>query len=286
MDAEIVKEIIADSLADALSLFPFLLMTYLALEYIERRAGNRPLNLIGNAGKWGPLIGGLAGIVPQCGFAAAAANFFAARAISVGTLLAVFLTTSDEMLPILISNAVPVAVILKILALKLLVGIGAGLAVDALLRKKAEPVDVEPLCEREDCHCDGGGILRPALYHTVKITLFVLVITLGLNALIAAAGRDFLFRAGFDRPFAGPFVAALVGLIPNCSASVAVTQLWTDGIIGFGSLMAGVSAGGGVGLLVLFRVNGSRRQNVLITASLYGIAVLVGILIEILQINL
>lgn len=286
MSAGIIREIIRDSLIDSANLFPFLLLTYLALEYLERRAGSRPLNLIGNAGKWGPFIGGLSGIVPQCGFAAAAANFFAARAISTGTLLAVFLTTSDEMLPILISNAVPAAVIAKILAIKLFIGVGAGLAVDTFLRKKTETVDVESLCEREDCHCSGGGILKPALYHAVKITLFVLIITLGLNAAVAFAGKDFLSRAEFVRPLAAPFVAALVGLIPNCSASVAVTQLWADGIIGFGSLMSGVLAGGGVGLLVLFRVNRNRRQNILIAAALYVIAVLSGILIEILQINL
>lgn len=286
MSAGIIREIVWDSLIDSANLFPFLLLTYLALEYLEQRAGNRPLNLIGNAGKWGPFIGGLSGIVPQCGFAAAAANFFAARAISTGTLLAVFLTTSDEMLPILISNAVPAAVIAKILAIKLFIGVGAGLAVDTFLRKKTETVDVESLCEREDCRCSGSGILKPALYHAVKITLFVLVITLGLNAAVAFAGKDFLSRAEFVRPLAAPFVAALVGLIPNCSASVAVTQLWADGIIGFGSLMSGVLAGGGVGLLVLFRVNRNRRQNILIAAALYVIAVLSGILIEILQINL
>lgn len=286
MSAGIIREIIWDSLVDSANLFPFLLLTYLALEYLEQRAGNRPLNLIGNAGKWGPVIGGLSGIVPQCGFAAAAANFFAARAISTGTLLAVFLTTSDEMLPILISNAVPAAVICKILGIKLFIGVGAGLAVDTFLRKKMEIVDVESLCEREDCHCSGGEILKPALYHAVKITLFVLVITLGLNAAVVFAGKDFLAHAGFVPPLAAPFVAALVGLIPNCSASVAVTQLWADGIIGFGSLMSGVLAGGGVGLLVLFRVNRNRRQNILIAAALYVIAVLSGILIEILQINL
>lgn len=286
MGGEIFKEIILDGLSDSLSLFPFLLVTYLVLEYIEQHAGEKSLNLISNAGKLGPVIGGLSGIVPQCGFAAAAANFFAARAISAGTLLAVFLATSDEMLPILISNAVPVSVIAKILGIKLCVGIGVGLAADMFLHKKAEPVDVEPLCEQEDCHCNGGGILKPALYHAVKITLFVLFITWGLNALFAFAGDNFLQHAVFNQPVAGPLFAALVGLIPNCSASVAITQLWVDGVIGFGSLISGVLAGGGVGLLVLFRVNRNRWQNIRIMAVLYGTAVIVGILIELLQINL
>lgn len=286
MGADVVKEILLDGLLDSLNLFPFLLLTYIALEYIEQRAGEKPLNLISNAGKWGPVIGGLSGIVPQCGFAAAAANFFAAKAISVGTLLAVFLTTSDEMLPILISNAVPAAIIMKILGIKLCIGIAAGLVVDMALHKNAEAVDMEPLCEQEDCHCDGGGILKPAMYHAVKITLFVLVITLVLNAVIFLCGDDFFRHVGFNRPLLGPVVAAAVGLIPNCSASVAVTQLWVDEVISLGSLISGVLAGGGVGLLVLFRVNRNRRQNIKIAAVLYGIAVMAGFLIEFLQIKL
>ena len=278
--------ILIDSLKDSAVLFPFLLLTYIMLEYIESKSQNKSLNLIGNAGRLGPIFGAISGIVPQCGFAAAAANFYAARAISIGTLLAVFLATSDEMLPIMISNAVSPAVIMKVLGIKLILGMSIGIVCDVLLVKKTETVNVEPLCEDADCHCAGEGILRPALFHAVKITFFVLLVTLVLNAAMAIWGEHYLSEMMLNSPIAGAFVSGLVGLIPNCSASVVITQLWIDGAMGFGAMMSGLLVGAGAGLLVLFKVNKDKVENFKIVAILYVVAVVTGILIDVLQISL
>lgn len=286
MNFALLAEIIADSVFDSLSLFPFLFVTYLVLEYIERHAKEKSLDLIGNAGKWGPFAGGLAGLVPQCGFAAAAANFYAVRAISTGTLLAVLLSTSDEMLPIMFSNSVPFSVMAKVLGLKLIVGISAGVLCDIFWRHPKAMVNVESLCEQDDCHCENGNIAKPALKHTLKITLFIFCVTLVLNWILAVFDGKFIRVLVFDNPILGPIIAAFVGLVPNCSSSVVITQLWVDGVINFGSLFSGVLAGGGVGLLVLFRVNRNRRDNFKIMALLYFSAAISGIFAELLHINL
>ncbi len=281
-----IKNIVIDSITDSLELFPFLLGAYLMLEYLERRNDLKSMNLIHNAGRFGPIVGSLVGLIPQCGFAAVASNFYAARAISVGTLMAIYLTTSDEMLPILISNAIPVGVIFKILGLKFLFGVSIGLICDATINKSYQTVDIEKLCEEADCHCAGHGIWKPALYHALRITLFVFAVTLALNALLEFLGEDLLHNIVFKRPIIGPIIAACIGLIPNCSASVAVTQLWVEGAMNFGSLISGLLAGGGVGILVLFKVNSNRLENIKIISILYISAVICGILTEFLSITL
>ena len=191
--AEIFWHTAADALIDSLKLFPFLLATYLALEYLEEKAGDKTVNLIRRSGRAGPLIGALCGLFPQCGLAAAASNFYAARVISAGTLIAVYLSTSDEMLPILISSAAPVPLIAKILLIKVAAGLFFGLALDffacrsSLLRPRN--VDVETLCRNDDCKCEeGGGIWRSALRHSLKITLFVLVVSFLFNLAMAMLG--------------------------------------------------------------------------------------------------
>lgn len=271
-----------DAAWEALKLFPFLLLTYLVLEYLEGRIGNKTVNLIQKSGKVGPLVGSLLGAFPQCGFAAAASNFYAARIISVGTLMAVYLSTSDEMLPILISNAVAPILIAKILAIKIAVGLGIGLLLDTFSRKmsvfKAQTVDIETLCENEGCKCE-TGIWASALRHSLKITLFVFVISLLFNIAIAVLGVS-AFAGFMNLPFVGPAVAGVIGLIPNCSASVIVTQLYLENAIGFGAMMSGVLVGGGVGLLVLFRVNPRMKENLLIAAILYVSGVFIGSMID------
>ncbi|MBR1649310.1 MAG: arsenic efflux protein [Alphaproteobacteria bacterium] len=278
--------IITDSLKDALNLFVFLLMTYLVLEYWEQKGKARSLALISRAGFLGPVGGALAGLIPQCGFSAAAANFFAARVITGGTLLAVFLSTSDEMLPILISKGVATEIILKIMGLKFVIAVLAGWGYNLIKREQILTPDMESLCEREDCHCEDGGIFKAALMHAVKITLFVLIISIILGSGIEFWSKYKLDLLIFSRPISGPMITALIGLIPNCSASVAITQMWAEGIITFGELAAGVLAGGGIGLLVLFRVNANRWENVKIAVILYLIAAISGIIIDFLPINL
>lgn len=204
--------------------------------------------------------------------------------ISAGTLIAVYLSTSDEMLPILISSAAPVPLIAKILLIKVAAGLFFGLALDffacrsSLLRPRN--VDVETLCRNDDCKCEeGGGIWRSALRHSLKITLFVLVVSFLFNLAMAMLGAAPFVRF-LSHPLAGPAAAGLIGLVPNCSASVIVTRLYLEGAIGFGAMMAGVLVGAGVGLLVLYRVNPRLKENLLLTAILYSAGVLTGSLID------
>lgn len=271
--------IIEDSVLDSAKLIPFLFITYLAMEYLEHRTGNSLHRLVKRAGRVGPVIGGLLGIVPQCGFSTAAANLYAGRVITLGTLLAIFLSTSDEMLPILLSERASGGMILKILLAKAVFGMAAGLAVDLVLRKKnaADQGEIHDICEQEHCHCE-KGIFRSALYHTIQITFFILAVSFGLNLILHFVGEEALTNLILNRPVAGPMLAGLVGLIPNCAGSVVITQLYLQGGMSLGAAMAGLLAGSGVGLLVLFRVNHNRGENLKILGLLYGIGVAAGII--------
>lgn len=279
-----MPEVISDTFLDVIKLLPFLFLTYLAMEYLEHRAGEKTEALMRKAGHLGPVIGGALGVVPQCGFSAAASNLYAGRVITLGTLLAVYLSTSDEMLPVLISEHAPVGSIAGILLAKAGIGITAGQLIDLLLKKKgghdhAHGSHIHEICEHEHCRCE-KGIFRSALSHTVRIALFILLITFLLNLLLFFAGEEALANVILNRPVAGTLLAGLVGLIPNCAGSVVITQLYLEGIIGIGSAMAGLLTGSGVGLLVLFRVNHHKKENIRILGLLYGIGVLAGIVIE------
>lgn len=232
----------------------------------------------------GVCLWGLLGIVPQCRFSAAASNLYAGRIITLGTLLAVFLSTSDEMLPILISEKAPVQTVIKILAVKASIGILAGVLTDFFMRRKEESVKeglrIEHMCDHQHCHCSENKILKSALNHTFQIFIFIVIITFLLNLLISGIGEERLASVILGKSVFGPVIAGLVGLIPNCASSVALTQLYLKGLLGGGSLIAGLLAGSGVGLLILYKVNDDIKENIRITLLLYGIGVLSGILIE------
>lgn len=280
-----ILHVIEHTLHHSIGLLPFLFVTYLVMEYIEHKAGKKAEQIVKKSGKCGPLIGGVLGLVPQCGFSAAASNLYAGRIITVGTLLAVFLSTSDEMLPILISAKVEPAVIGKILGMKALIGVVIGFVTDIFLRKKfqrkEEDLKIEHMCEHEHCHCNEGKIAKSALFHTLQIFFFIVVITFVLNLLIELVGEETLAGILSGKPVIGPLLAGIVGLIPNCAASVLITQLYLEGMLGAGAMMAGLLVGAGVGILVLFRVNDDTKENIRITAWLYVIGVLAGIIIEI-----
>lgn len=277
-------EIIADSFIDSIRILPFLFVAYLIMEYLEHRAGDRMQAAIRSAGKGGPIIGGILGIFPQCGFSAAASNLYAGRIITVGTLMAVFLSTSDEMLPIMISANARAETIIKILAVKVVVAALAGLVIDFIFHKRDKDIRIEHLCEQHQCHCE-NGIWRSALRHTVKIFLYILFISLVLNLLIAWIGEDVLSSVILNRPVVGAVIAGLVGLIPNCAASVIVTQLYLNGVLNAGAMIAGLLSGTGVGVLVLLRVNDNRRENLGLIGLLYAIGVMAGIVVEFLGIT-
>ena len=281
-------EIIMDTLLDSVKLLPFLFLTYLCMELLEHRAGDRLLEKISAVDKAGPCVGAVFGLVPQCGFSAAASSLFAGRVITVGTLLAIYLSTSDEMLPILLSSAVPVTTILKLLGVKMLIAMLSGFLIEICLHKvlhRAEDdMDIHTVCEEEHCHCE-DGVFVSACKHTLRIFVYIIIISLVLNALIHFVGEDTLASVFSNQPLLGQMIAALVGLIPNCASSVVITSLYVDGMIGAGMMMAGLLANAGVGLLVLFRLNRNSRQNLMIVCLLYVLAVIWGLLISLLGIQ-
>ncbi len=274
-----IIEIIMDSFIDSMRLVPFLFTAYLVMEYLEHKAGNKMQQVIRRAGKGGPVIGGALGIFPQCGFSAAASNLYAGRIITLGTLMAVFLSTSDEMLPIMISENAGAGMIVKVLAVKLLVAVTAGFVIDLIFSGNKKEMQIEHLCEQHHCHCE-NGIWKSALHHTVEIFLYILVISLALNLLIMWIGEEALGSIILDRPVVGTLIAGLVGLIPNCASSVVITQLYLNGVLGAGGMIAGLLSGSGVGILVLLRVNDDRGENLRVIGLLYAIGVAAGIAAE------
>ncbi len=274
-----IIEIIMDSFIDSMRLVPFLFTAYLVMEYLEHKAGNKMQQVIRRAGKGGPVIGGALGIFPQCGFSAAASNLYAGRIITLGTLMAVFLSTSDEMLPIMISENAGAGMIVKVLAVKLLVAVTAGFVIDLIFSGNKKEMQIEHLCEQHHCHCE-NGIWKSALHHTVEIFVYILVISLALNLLIMWIGEEALGSIILDRPVVGTLIAGLVGLIPNCAASVVITQLYLNGVLGAGGMIAGLLSGSGVGILVLLRVNDDRGENLRVIGLLYAIGVAAGIAAE------
>ena len=318
-------DVILDTLIDSIKLVPFLFLTYLAMEYLEHKAGEKTTHMVRKAGKLGPLIGGVAGVLPQCGFSAAASNLYAGRVITLGTLIAIYLSTSDEMLPILISEKVDIRFVLGVLAAKAAIGAVAGFVIDLLIREQkmhhhehpehghkhghsvqsahgqetepddhdhaghhhdheeedhAEQEHIHGICEHDNCHCEEDGIFLSAVKHTLQITFFIIVIGFVLNVVLHFVGEDALANLILNRPVLGPVLAGLVGLIPNCAASVTVTQLYLKEVISLGAMMSGLLVGAGVGLLVLFRVNPDKKENLKIVGILYVIGVFMGCVIE------
>ena len=274
-------DVILDTTIDALKILPFLFLTYIVMEYIEHKMSEKTKTLIQKSGKVGPLYGGILGILPQCGFSAAASNLYVARIITLGTLIAVYLSTSDEMLPILISEQVSVGIIIKILLLKAFIGILAGFIIDFVLRKKEKQTEnIKHLCEHEHCHCNEKNILISALKHSLNIFIFIYITSFLLNLLFNYIGEETLASFILNKPIISELLAGIVGLIPNCAASVVITELYINGVISLGAMMSGLLVGAGVGLLILFRINDNLKENLKITLLLYLIGVVAGILIE------
>lgn len=280
--------IILDTLLDSVKLLPFLFLTYLAMEYLEHKAGERIQSAIRKSGKCGPAIGSILGAFPQCGFSAAASNLYAGRIITLGTLISIYLSTSDEMLPILISENAGISMILKVLGTKIAIGMIAGFLIDTVINrffiKKGRKPEIEHLCEQHNCHCE-KGIMKSALHHTLEIFFYLLFISFILNILIAIIGEDFLANLVLNRLIVGEALAGIVGLLPNCAASVIITQLYLKGILGAGAMMSGLLVGAGVGILVLLRVNDRPKENAGIILLLYVIGVAAGIFVELLGIT-
>lgn len=284
-------DVLIDTLIDGIKLLPFLFIAYLVMEYIEHKTSNKTKNVIQKSGKFGPFLGGILGVFPQCGFSAIAANLYAGRIITLGTLIAIFLSTSDEMLPILISESAPLDVILKILAIKLIIGIIAGFIIDFVINlgkkyKNNAEEKIGEICEHEHCHCDEEGVIKSSLKHTLSIFIYILLITFVLNTLIHLIGEDKLSSFILNKPFLGQIIAGFIGLIPNCASSVILTQLYLTNLISPATMISGLLVGAGVGILILFRVNKNIKENIKVISLLYIIGVIAGIMIELFSLQI
>ena len=280
-----ILDVLLDAAGDCLKDLPFLFIAFLLLEALEHHASGRMNRMLAKAGRFGPLAGALLGCVPQCGFSIMASDFYAGGVITMGTLLSVYLATSDEALVILLSGGTGAGVIGRLLLTKILIGVTAGFLVQAAetLWKRRHPSrekEISDLCRSCGCREEENGILKPALHHTGEVLLFLFLFTFALNLLMELIGMENLSRILLADSVFQPVLAALIGLIPNCAASVILTQLYVDGVISFGSAVAGLCSAAGLGLIVLFRVNEDKKEDIRITVLLLGIAILSGVLIQ------
>lgn len=273
-----MKEIIFEAVLDGIKLVPFLFVAFLIIELIEHKFSKKQLKLVEKSGKFGPFIGSVLGMFPQCGFSVLATNLYVTRIISLGTLIAIYLSTSDEMLPILLSKNVEFNLILKILSVKLVIGMVFGFIIDLFFRKRSNKQDYH-ICKEEDCHCE-SGIFKSSLKHTFNIFLFVVIINFILNIIFEYLGNDYLSKLLLKNSIFGPFITSLVGLIPNCGSSVIITELFLNNAISFGSLLSGLLTGSGVAILVLFKSNKDIKENFKILCIVYLIGVLSGVVID------
>ncbi len=281
--ADIFREIFLHGFLDTLNIIPFLFVTYIFMEFLEHRASDKVIRALKKSGKAGPLIGGALGVIPQCGFSTVGATFYSTKIISLGTLLAIFLSTSDEMLPILISGKMKFGQIATILIYKVLVAVLAGFIIDGvtkLLKLRGDsPSSIHNLCEKDNCHCE-NGILRSAIHHTLTIGLFLLIVTVALNALVFFIGSERIASIMYDKPFVSHLISAVVGLVPNCAMSVALTNFYVEGFITAGTMLSGLFSGAGVGLLVLFKTNKNIKKNITIVGILISVGVIFGAIFD------
>lgn len=272
-------DVILDTLLDTLKLIPFLFVAFLLLEYIEHRLSNSSKTKLEKHKNIGPVLGSILGAIPQCGFGTMATNMYAARVITLGTLISIYLSTSDEMIPIMLSSNVDVLLLLRIIAIKIAIGMFCGFIIDLIYRKKKEEHIIE-FCNDEHCHCE-DGLFVSSVKHTLNIALFVLIVTFILNMTIHYLGEDKLSTLIINNKFIGPIISSLIGLIPNCGASVILTELYLNNALTLGSLIGGLLTGSGVALLLLFKVNKNMKENLNIVLLLYLIGVISGIIINV-----
>ncbi len=275
-------DIILETLIDALKMTPVLYLAYLLMEFLELKAGEKLNGTVAKVGYAGPAIGGLIGAIPQCGFSGAIAGFFSAHIVTLGTMIAVFLSTSDEMLPILLSSNVEGAVIFKVLFFKIVGAAVCGFIIDLVLRlfKKNRVTTSEHIhdfCEQEHCDCHESVFLS-ALKHTLKVLVLIIIVSFALNCIFEYFGNEFLSNVFTSVPVVSEVVAGVIGLIPNCSVSVLMTNLFVEGVITPGAMLSGLMTNAGVGLLVLYRLNKNVKDNIFITGVLLISGILLGVI--------
>lgn len=282
-----MKHILLDTLFESLNLLPFLLITFLIIEFIEHKASKKSIKMLTKTKKYGPIIGGILGATPQCGLGVMATNLYATNIITIGTLIAIYLSTSDEMLPVLISEGMPFSKILIILLIKVIIGIVCGFIIDFIFRKKNKhtKIDVQELCENEHCHCE-NSIIKSSLIHTLKTFSFIFLVSFVLHIFIHEIGEDKISNLLLNGNIFTPFLSSIIGLIPNCAGSVVITELYVNNVISFGSMLAGLLTGSGISILVLFKANSDLKDNMLILGTVYIIGVIFGILFNLVGITI
>lgn len=272
-----------DGFIDTLKIIPYLLITFFILEFLEHKLNRNNEKILIRYRKFGPIIGGILGAVPQCGFSAMASSLFSSKVITIGTLVAIFLSTSDEMLPIMLSHKANLGLLLSIIGFKILVGVLIGLIIDLIYKnknKESEHVHIEDMCEDEHCHCDKDGLIKSSIVHTLKITIFILIANVLINTIIFYIGEDNLSNILLNENIIKYFIASLVGLIPNCASSVIITELYLSKLITLGTMFSGLLTGSGLGILLLFKSNKNIKENISVLSIIYFVGVLVGLIVD------
>lgn len=277
-----MKEIIVETFLDSIKLLPFLFVAFLIIELIEHKLSDKTTKVIAKSNKFGPLIGSLLGTVPQCGFSVVATNLYITRIISLGTLISIYLSTSDEMLPILISHNVDIKIILSILGIKVFVGMLCGFIIDLVYRKKK--TTHFDLCEEDHCDCE-ESILKSSSIHTLKTLAFIMIILLVLNSVMEFLPEKTISAIFLKNTTLAPMLSGLIGLIPSCASSVIITEFYLNNVISFGACIAGLLSNSGLSILVLFKTNKNLKENISILLIVYLIGVIFGIIFNVLSIN-
>ena len=278
---ENILHIIIHTILDTLKLFPFLFIAFLLIELIEHKFSKKTIRIVEKSGRLGPLLGGILGCFPQCGFSVLATNLYVTRIITLGTLISIYLSTSDEMLPILISRGSSLKTISTILLIKLSVGVISGFIIDFLTSKK-QKINIKDLCEEEECHCE-KGIIKSTITHTLNTLLFILLASFFINIIMHFGGEEFLSNLFNKNSLFTPFIASLIGLIPNCGSSIVITELYISKVLPLSAVISGLLTGSGVAILVLFKSNKNLEENIKILSIVYLIGVLSGLLIELIN---
>lgn len=272
--------ILEHSLLDSIKLLPFLFIAFFIIELIEHKLSEKSKKVISKSGKYGPILGSLLGLIPQCGFSVVATNLYITRILSLGTLISVYLSTSDEMLVILLSRNASISTILPLLGTKFIVGLISGFIIDFLLRNKKKEKQTYSICEDEHCGCEEEeNLLKSSLIHTIKTFIFIFIATFIITLVFELFGEEYLSKLLLKDTLISPFITSLIGLIPNCASSVILTELYLSNSINFASVISGLLTGSGVAILVLFKSNKNIKENLTILSLVYGIGVITGIII-------
>ena len=274
---------VSHSVIDTLKILPFLFVAFLVIEFLEHKAQDKVKHLFTRAGALGPFIGTLLGCIPQCGFSVMSANLYSSGIIALGTLIAVFLSTSDEAVILLATAENGSYEILKLLITKIVIALIFGYVIYLIERKshKGHHHHSHDLCEHDHCGCEeNGGVLRPALIHTVKVFGFLLLFTIIIDLFVSLIGTERLSHLLLSDSVFQPFLSALIGFIPNCASSVLLTHLYIEGTLSFGALIAGLCTNAGAGMLILFRDKARIKENIKIVGIMYICAVIPGIILH------